>query len=152
VTRSACAALLLATACSTAGTGPTAMARAGVPDEDPGGAPPPVAYGGEIIRLGTDDQGFQRPRLEDEGCLGDALRRTPGAAGVDNKVKFAVLRDGSLVQFSYLTPVSPAQARAIEAAFASCNWIPGFDPVGRAVAVWVIQPIKVSGAPSPEPE
>ena len=150
MTRIACVALLLATACATARTGPSA--RAFEPDDEPGGAPPPVAYGGEILRLGTDDQGYRRPRLEDEGCLGDALRRTPGAAGVDNKVKFAVLRDGSLVQFSYLTPVPPAQARAIEAAFSSCSWIPGFDPVGRAVAVWVIQPIKVMGAPSPESE
>lgn len=150
MTRSACAALLLATACATTGAGPSERARPGVPDEDPGGAPPPVAYGGEILRLGADDQGFQRPRLEDDGCLGDALRRTPGAAGVDNKVKFAVLRDGSLVHFSYLTPVTPAQARSIEEAFSSCAWIPGFDPVGRAVAVWVIQPIKVTGAPSLE--
>jgi hypothetical protein len=135
--------LLLATACATKGAGTSA--RAFEPDDEPGGAPPPVAYGGEILRLGTDDQGFQRPRLADEGCLGDALRRARGAAGVANKVKFAVLRDGSLARFSYLTPVTVEQARSIEAAFASCSGIPAFDPTGRPVAVWVIQPIKVMG-------
>jgi hypothetical protein len=150
VTRIACAALLLATACVSAGTGPPAPVEAGVRDDEPGSPPPPVAYRGEILRLGTDDRGFQRPRPTDDDCLPDALRRATGAAGMVNKVKFAVLRDGSLVRFSYLTPVTRAQARAVEAAFASCSWNPGFDPAGRPVAVWVIQPIKVVGAPPPD--
>jgi hypothetical protein len=150
VTRIACVALLLATACATARTGPSP--RAFEPDDEPGGAPPPVAYGGEILRLASDDKGFQRPRLAYESCLPEALGRARGAAGVVNKVKFAVMRDGSLARFSYLTPVTAGQARSIEAAFASCRWTPGFDPTGRPVAVWVIQPIKVMGAPSPESE
>jgi hypothetical protein len=143
--------LLLITACVSTGTGPPDRVQAGVRDEEPGAPPPPVAYGGEILRLGTDDHGFQRPRPSDEACLPDALRRATGAAGMDNKVKFAVLRDGSLVRFSFLNPVTREQARAVEAAFASCSWEPGFDPAGRPVAVWVIQPIKVVGAPSDVP-
>ncbi len=139
--RIACVALLLAAACA----GP----RDGVHDQDPGSPPPPVAYEGDIIRLGAGNPGYQRPRLEEDDCLPGALRRATGAAGVDNKVRFAVLRDGSLVRFSYLAPVTPEQARSIEAAFASCRWIPGLDPKGQPVAVWVIQPIKVVGASSP---
>jgi hypothetical protein len=139
--RTACAALLLATACAS----PTATR-----DEAPGLPPPPVSYG-EVLRLGADDQGFRAPRLADEGCLGEALRRAPGLAGVDNKVRFAVMRDGSLARFSYLQPVAEAQRRAIEEAFSSCAWTPGLDPAGHPVAVWVIQPIRVrppDGAPS----
>jgi hypothetical protein len=141
MTRIACVVLLLATACA------TGQAASGPHDEDPGAPPPPVAYGGEIIRLGSDDQGYRRPQPVDEDCLGQALRRAPGAAGVDNKVKFAVLRDGSLARFSYLKPVGAEQARAVEGAFQACRWNPGLDPAGRPVAVWVIQPIKVAGPP-----
>jgi hypothetical protein len=92
-------------------------------------------------------QGFRRPELSNPECLAYALRRAPGAAGVDNKVKFAVLRDGSLARFSYLKPVTEEQARSVEAAFSSCRWNPGLDPAGHPVAIWVIQPIKVAGAP-----
>jgi len=139
MTRLAFASLLLATACaSTSGHGPG--------DAGPGAPPPPVAYGGEILHLDANDRGFQRPQLDDEGCLGEALRRTPGAAGVENKVRFAVLRDGSLVRFSYLQPVTDAQRLAIETAFAACRWNPGLAPGGTPVAVWVIQPIKVLAA------
>lgn len=54
-----------------------------------------------------------------------------------------MLKDGSLARFSYLTPVTEPQARAVETAFSSCRWNPGLDRAGRPVAVWVIQPIKV---------
>jgi hypothetical protein len=139
--RPALAVLLLATSCATSGP------ASGTRDDEPGAPPPPVAYGGEILRLATDEQGFRRPELDDGACLGRALGRATGAAGVDNKVKFAVLRDGSLARFSYLKPVTEAQARAIEAAFDACRWNPGLDPAGHPVAVWVIQPIKVGAAP-----
>ncbi len=148
-TRLACAALLLATSCATAEPGGLPGARRA---SGPGSPPPPVAYGGEILRLGADAVGFKRPLPVDEECLGDALRRAPGAAGVENKVRFAVLLDGSLARFSYLEPVTPAQARAIEAAFASCRWSPGIDPNGHPVPVWVIQPIKVVGTPQVDPD
>jgi hypothetical protein len=141
MTRPALALLLLAAGCATAGPG------GGARDPGPGAPPPPVAYGDEILRLAADMHGFQRPELADPGCLGSALRRAKGAAGVDNKVKFAVLRDGSLARFSYLKPVTEEQARSIEAAFETCRWNPGLDPTGQAVAVWVIQPIKVGAAP-----
>jgi hypothetical protein len=143
MTRSACAALLLAAACAGNPAHPTGNPRA----EEPGAPPPPVAYGGEVLRLGPDDQGYKRPRLADDGCLAVALSRASGAAGVENKVRFAVLRDGSLARFSYLEPITEAQRRAVEEAFASCEWAPGLDPSGRPVAVWVIQPIKVVAAP-----
>ena len=146
MTRSACAALLLATACAANPAHPTGSSRA----EEPGAPPPPVAYGGEVIRLGPDDHGYTRPHPADDGCLAVTLSRASGAAGVENKVRFAVLRDGSLARFSYLAPITDDQRRAVEEAFASCEWNPGLDPAGHPVAVWVIQPIKVVAAqPSP---
>ena len=143
MSRTTFTALLLATtfvaACETIGGG----AR----DDEPGAPPPPVAYGGEITRLTAAQKDYQRPRLADEECLGYQLRRAKGAAGVDNRVKFAVLRDGSLARFSYDKPVTEEQARAIERAFDACRWNPGLDPEGRPIAIWVIQPIKIAGAP-----
>ncbi len=140
--RLACVALLLLASCASTG----AVIQAGPRDLEPGGTPPPVATGGEILRLGADSQGVQRPRPADEACLGEALGRAAPAAGVVNKVRFAVLRDGSLAQFSYLEPVTDPQRLAIEKAFASCLWNPGLDPSGNPLAVWVIQPIKVMAA------
>jgi len=143
MTRCACAALLLASACAANPAQPAWNPRA----DEPGAPPPPVAYGGEVLRLGPEDQGYKRPRLADDGCLAAALSRASGAAGVENKVRFAVLRDGSLARFSYLNPVTDEQRRAIEEAFTSCEWYPGLDPAGHLLSVWVIQPIKVVAAP-----
>ena len=106
MTRTACAALLLLTACAANPAQPTWSSRA----VEPGAPPPPVAHGGEVLRLGPGDRGFKRPQPSDESCLAVALGRASGAAGVDNKVRFAVLRDGSLARFSYLAPVTDGQA------------------------------------------
>jgi hypothetical protein len=144
--RSTFTALFLAAACASA---PAPIASP-VRDRESGAPPPPVASGGEILRLGPGHQEFKRPRPADEACLGEALRRAPGAVGVENKVRFAVLRDGSLARFSYLEPVTDEQRVAIEVAFTSCPWNPGLDPEGHPVAVWVIQPVRVL-APPPSP-
>ncbi len=118
-----------------------------VKDVEPGAPPPPVSIG-DYLRLDRAKSGYQRPRPADEGCLKDALRRQPRVSGVENEVKFAVMRDGSLRDFVYLNPVPAAVAEAIETAFRACRWEPGLDPAGRPIAVWVIQPIKVAGAPA----
>jgi hypothetical protein len=141
MTRAIFAALLLATACAT--TDPGAVARR---DEEPGALPPPVASGGEVIRLGEGTPGLHRPHPSDEGCLAEALRRAGGAADTRNKVRFAVLRDGSLASFTYLEPVTEPQRRAIEQAFTSCRWDPALGPDSAPIAVWVIQPINVLGS------
>jgi hypothetical protein len=144
MTRTTCAALLIATACATTDQG--AAARR---DADPGALPPPVAYGGEVIRLGEGTTSLHRPHTGDEGCLAEALGRASGAAGMQNKVRFAVLRDGSLASFSYEGPVTEPQRRAVEQAFGNCRWDPALGPDGSPLAVWVIQPIKVRGAEGP---
>jgi hypothetical protein len=144
MTRATCAALLLATACATTNEG-----AGGRRDADPGALPPPVAYGGEVIRLGEGTTSLHRPHLADERCLAESLRRAGGAAGMLNKVRFAVLRDGSLASFSYQVPVTEPQRRAIEEAFGACRWDPGLGQDGAPIAVWVIQPINVRGPDGP---
>jgi len=122
-------------------------ACAGAPVEavrdDAPGPPPPPAVVGDYVRLDEDARGYSRPYPDDRECLPYALKRQKALVGVENSVKFAVMRDGSLRDFIYLKPEPPEVAAAIEAAFRSCRWEPALDPKGRPVAVWLIQPIKV---------
>jgi hypothetical protein len=118
--------------------------------EAPGLPPPPVALGGGSLRLdGEHAAGFRRPELDDPACLPAALQRQQAAAGVANKAKFAVMRDGTVSHFTLLEPVARQVERAVEAAFLSCTWRPALDPEGEPLAVWVVQPIKVAPPPPP---
>jgi hypothetical protein len=126
----------------------TAGVGAGAPATSPGLPPPPVPFNGARLKLGTEQaSGYTRPTLAYEGCLPAALRQRRSLAGLDNKVKFAVMRDGSLSHFTFLSPVAPEVEKAVAEAFASCTWKPALDPDGRPLAVWVIQPVKVAGLP-----
>lgn len=116
---------------------------------DPGAPPPPVAYGGRLVRIGAQAPGYTGPGLREPGCLARALAHRPDAAGVDGEVRFAVLMDGSVSSFSYRTPVTPAQDAAIQAAVASCRWYPAVGPSGAPISSWVLQPLKVRGAAAP---
>ncbi len=118
----------------------------------PGLPPPPVVMGEGRLRLdGPQAAGFRRPVLDDPGCLPRALQRQPAVAGLENTVKFAVMRDGSVSHFSFLVPVPPEVDRAVAAAFEACSWRPALDPAGQPLAVWVVQPLKVAPAlPPPE--
>ena len=127
--------------------------RAAHAASEAGRPPPPVAEGDAVLRLdGAQAAGFRRPILQDPACLPAALQRHPAAAGLENKVKFAVLRDGSVGSFSFLAPVAPEVERAVVAAFESCPWRPAADPGGEPLAVWVVQPVKVAPLPPPPPE
>jgi hypothetical protein len=136
------------------------VVRAGVSDafsrpdraDAPGAPPPPVVMGEGSLRLGTSQAaGFRRPVPDDPACLARSLQGKRAAAGLDNKVKFAVMRDGSVSHFSFLAPVPAEVERVVVAAFEACPWKPALDPAGEPLAVWVVQPLKV--APMlPEPE
>lgn len=119
-------------------------------DAGPGVSPPPVATGRASLRLeGADAAGYRRPDLEDPPCLTRALQGRKSPAGLDNKVKFAVMRDGSVRSFSFFTPVPAELERDVVAAFQSCAWRPALDPGGVPLAVWVVQPLKVAPLPPP---
>ncbi|MBK9519916.1 MAG: hypothetical protein IPO09_21855 [Anaeromyxobacter sp.] len=131
------------------GRGAGLAARPSAGPVGPGLAPPPVPFGGASLDLRSERAAaYRRPTLADPACLQVALRRHTEVAGLDNKVKFAVMRDGSVRQFSFLAPVAPEVERAVVAAFEACRWDPGLDPEGTPLAVWVIQPLKVAGLPA----
>jgi hypothetical protein len=111
----------------------------------PGPPPPPVSFDGRSLQLGTERAaGFRRPVPADDGCLYQALRGKRKLAGLDNKVKFAVLRDGTVSHLTFLEPVDPEVEKLVAEAFASCRWTPAFDPAGTPLAVWVVQPLKIA--------
>lgn len=115
------------------------------PTERPGVPPPPVVMGGGRVRLdAAEGQGYQRPEPVDPSCLGKALAGRRALSGLDNSVKFAVLRDGSLSHFSFRAPVAREVEEAVAAAFQSCQWRPARSPDGEPLAVWVVQPLKVA--------
>jgi len=117
---------------------------------EPGLPPPPVALGGGSLRLdGEGAAGFRRPEPDDPACLPAALQREPAAAGVENRIKFAVMRDGSVSHVTALQPLPLEVERAVAAAFQACRWRPALDPEGEPLAVWVVQPIKVAPPPPP---
>jgi hypothetical protein len=114
----------------------------------PGPPPPPVSLDGKSLKLGTEKAaGFRRPTLADEGCLQLKLRGKPRLAGLENKVKFAVLRDGSVTQLTFLSPVDPEVEGLVAEAFAQCRWIPAADPQGVPLAVWVVLPLRIGTIP-----
>lgn len=126
-----------------AGCGGASANRPGAPEPVAAGPLPPLVARGGVVHLGRDGRAFVRPEAADPTCVGRALMWQKAAIGVENRVKFAVLRDGSLARFSFERPVGPEIAAAVERAFRSCTWSPGKDPEGNPIAVWVIQPIKV---------
>lgn len=116
----------------------------------PGLPPPPVVLGGGSLKLdAAEAAGFRRPALEDPDCLARSLQGRRAAAGLENTVKFAVMRDGSVTHFSFLAPVAPEVEQAVVAAFEACSWRPALDPEGEPLAVWVVQPLKVAPMPPP---
>lgn len=126
-----------------------AAARADRADE-PGPPPPPVVLGGGSLRLDAPEaSAFRRPVPEDPACLPASIQREKAAAGVEARVKFAVLRDGSVSHFTFFDPVTPEAERAVVAALRRCRWRPAADPAGEPLAAWVVQPIKVAPLPPP---
>jgi hypothetical protein len=124
--------------------------RAEAAEVTPGPPPPPVSLDGKSLRLGTEKAaGFRRPVLADEGCLYVHLRGKAKLAGFENTVKLAVLRDGSVAQLSFRTPVDPEVEELVEEAFARCRWIPAADPQGTPLAVWVVMPLRIAAMPGP---
>jgi len=119
--------------------------REAPPEVTPGPPPPPVSLDGKSLNLSTAKAAaFRRPVLVDDGCLLVMLRGKPRLAGLEAKVKFAVLRDGSVTQLSFLEPVEPEVAELVEAAFARCRWVPAADPQGTPLAVWVVLPLRIA--------
>jgi periplasmic protein TonB len=93
--------------------------------------------------------GFRKPRLEDPGCVQRAIRFSDewiGQLGVAPLlVRFAIDADGTPHQFQSMTEKLDGRlAVVVWRAIQSCRWLPGYDANGRAIALWVILPIRVT--------
>ncbi|HUL60294.1 MAG TPA: hypothetical protein VLU43_13510 [Anaeromyxobacteraceae bacterium] len=90
--------------------------------------------------------GFRKPAEARAGCVRDSIRLPPDLTGFVSErltVKFAVGRDGAVSAIEILGAVADRRvADAIRQALAGCRWIPGTDPRGQPVSLWVILPIR----------
>ncbi len=90
--------------------------------------------------------GYVKPRLADATCIAAKLRQVTLPPGVDPshviRVEFAVTRDARVVQFGTFDDLPTPVLDKVRQAVATCEWIPGKDPVGRPASIWVILPLR----------
>ncbi len=90
--------------------------------------------------------GYTKPAMAEPGCVQQRVARLfrPPSLPPPITVKFAVGSEGTAYRFEVMGPAeAPLElAKALEEAVRSCRWIPGKDPEGRAVPVWVILPVR----------
>ena len=90
--------------------------------------------------------GYRKPQMAEPGCVQRSVRIPPQLAGFISGpivVQFAVTRDGSPAKFKLNCDVPDARiGQAIWQAVQQCRWIPGTDPQGKPVSIWVILPIR----------
>jgi protein TonB len=94
--------------------------------------------------------GYRKPAMAEPGCVGRSVRIPRELAGFVSgpiTVKFAVGGDGKPSRFEPMTAVpDPRIANAIWQAIQSCRWVPGADPQGKPISIWIVLPVKlVSG-------
>jgi hypothetical protein len=85
--------------------------------------------------------------MRDQGCVQESIRMTPDLArlvpSVPVTVKFTIEPTGGVSRFEAMTlEVSPRVLQAIEEAVRRCRWLPGRNPAGETVPIWVILPIR----------
>lgn len=110
-----------------------------------GGAAPPAEPAVEDAPAWATS-GYVKPKMAEPGCVGNNVRIPRGLEGLVStlSVRFAVMRDGSVSQFSVNGEVPDRRiAEAIWRAVQDCKWIPGTDAQGKPTAIWVVIPIKL---------
>jgi hypothetical protein len=94
-------------------------------------------------------EGFEKPRLEEPGCVQANLRvprdlatRLSGAVSI----RFAVGVDGTPGLFEVLGEVQDRRlSEALWTALRSCRFAPGKDAAGRPTRLWVVMPLRFDG-------
>ena len=74
---------------------------------------------------------------------GDELTANVFAA-LDGKV-YAVDGSGAPVLYHPLTPAPDSIVAAVGEAIRKCEWVPGADPNGRSVPLWLTLPVRLEG-------
>lgn len=88
--------------------------------------------------------GYTGPAMREPGCVQKRIRVPPSSVPQKVIVKFVVGPEGDTGRFHVVGPTDTRLelVRAVEEAVQSCRWIPGTDPEGRPVPIWVILPIR----------
>ncbi|ABS27915.1 hypothetical protein [Anaeromyxobacter sp. Fw109-5] len=95
-------------------------------------------------------EGYTKPAMAKAGCVKRGIAVPPSLAAQRSTfprqmlVKFAIGSGGDASRFQVMSPTdAPVKlARVIEEAVQSCRWIPGRDPEGRPVEIWVVLPLR----------
>jgi protein TonB len=90
--------------------------------------------------------GYRKPELAVRGCLQSALsipREVQRSISGPVTVKFAIRKDGTPTSFQVMGQLEDQRiADVIWKAVTSCHWIPGADPKGEPVSIWVVLPFR----------
>lgn len=90
--------------------------------------------------------GYRKPAMAEPGCVQRSVRVGRDLQGFVSgpiTVKFAIRPDGKPDQFQAMTAVPDQRISSeIWRAVQSCRWVPGADPRGKPVSIWVILPIR----------
>jgi outer membrane biosynthesis protein TonB len=120
-------------------------AEGGVVGGAPGGTPQ-GAPGGAGAEPTFAKAGYRLPRLAEGTCLQrslDVSKELQRTVAGPVTVKFAILGNGQPAYFQVLTHLRDGRiAEAIWRAVAACRWVPGADPSGQPVSIWVVVPFK----------
>jgi hypothetical protein len=105
-------------------------------------APPPAATN-EVQAPVFAGNGYTKPREARRGCIMKKLRLPNGDRSWGlTTFKFAVHEDGTADQVEALSDTPPVLVAAFAEAVRQCEFIPGKDPAGRPVVIWLIMPIR----------
>lgn len=110
----------------------------------------PVTESGPPAGSGASDApayamaGYTKPAMADPGCVQKRIRVPRGTPPGNITAKFAVGANGDVSRFEVMGPADASieLARALDEAIASCRFIPGKDPEGSPVPIWVILPVR----------
>ena len=120
---------------------PPPQPAAAEPPAEPPTASAPLVVGPTPTGAGA---GFQKPRLATPGCVAISLqmrRDVEDFAGESAVVRFLVDESGKVSQFSVLKgPSDQRLATAIWSSIQRCDWTPGRNAQGNAVAFPVTMP------------
>ena len=90
--------------------------------------------------------GYRKPELAVHGCLQNALnipRELQRSLSGPVTVKFAIRKDGTPASFQVMTQLEDGRvADVIWKAVTSCRWVPGADPKGQPVSIWIVVPFR----------
>jgi hypothetical protein len=114
-------------------------------------AAPPVAATNELAPPVFASAGYTKPAEAKKNCVANAVRIPKWMAGINGAVvsKFSVDAEGAVGNFEVLTEAPREVRLAIEQAVQSCQFTPGRTPEGKAVAVWMILPMRFKSDPAP---